>query len=231
MVFSYKSRYINNDLFRAISWPQYTNTCHITTVTAVVNYLYSRSIGIRTVEDNEQALNLGGLKKLERRSDIGNQTLMDWFSTLCQHYGVAYKQPRIFFKEQLAIYKNNSADFIKLKNTIHRDDAVLVYHMENHYNLIIGYAECATKPSESYDPKSLLHRWVILGDHSTYIDGYTEGVLKKANNDMVDKLLEKVDYDILVDLLMPSPIWLRRWGSIRADLAENRNHCLIIFEK
>ena len=82
MINTYKERYVNNELFQAISWPQYINTCHLTSLTAIFNYFYSRSIGIRTVEEIEKKLKLGGFNKLADKSDIGNQTLIKWFCEL-----------------------------------------------------------------------------------------------------------------------------------------------------
>lgn len=231
MILTYKDRYINNRLLSSISWPQYTNTCHLTTITAVFNYLFSQSIGIKSVEEVERTLDLGGVDKLAQKSDIGNQTLMDWYCVLCSHYDLPHKTPKIYFKEKLKRYENNSSEFSKLKLLVKREDAALVYHMENHYNLLIGYFEGATEPVKSYVHNSLLHRWVVLGDHSTYIDDYTKGLLDKASYDAEHQNLDRQEYDIIVDLLMPKPIWVRRWGSIRSDISENYNHCIILFEK
>jgi len=93
---------------------------------------------------------------------------------------------------------------------------------------VIGYAECVTKPSEAYEESALLNRWVILGEHSIYVDNYIERALEKARK---YNYIEQAEYDILEDLLMPTPVWMRRWGSIRKDLRENPNHCLILFER
>lgn len=137
----------------------------------------------------------------------------------------------MYFKENLKKFEDNSREFSKLKSIVKRKDAAIVCHMENHYNLLIGYIEGATEPAESYVHNSLLHRWVVLGDHSTYIDDYIKGLLDKAGHDVENQHIERQEYDIIVDLLMPKPIWVRRWGSIRSDILQNINHCIILFEK
>lgn len=86
MILSYKDKYINNRLLSSISWPQYRNTCHLTTITAVFNYFFSQSIGIKSVEQVERALDLGGFDTLSNKSDIGNKTLMNWYCILCNHF-------------------------------------------------------------------------------------------------------------------------------------------------
>lgn len=231
MILAYKDRYINNRLLSSISWPQYKNSCHLTTITAVFNYFFSQSIGIKSVEQVERALDLGGFDTLAKKSDIGNQTLMNWYCTLCNHFELPHKLPKIYFKENLKKFEDNSWEFSKLKSIVKRKDATLVYHMDNHYNLLIGYFEGATDPAKSYAHNSLLHRWVVLGDHSTYMNDYTKGLLDKAGHDVENKHIERQEYDIIVDLLMPKPIWIRRWGSVRSDISDNINHCIILFEK
>lgn len=79
-------RHVNNALLACISRPQHENSCSLTSLTAVFNYLYSDQLGIKS--STELAARLGIEPPGEFGYGPGNDTVLKWFTDLCRYYGV-----------------------------------------------------------------------------------------------------------------------------------------------
>lgn len=225
----YHDRYVNNRLLACISRPQHENSCSLTSLTAVFNYLYSDQLGIKT--SGELAASLGIEAPGEFGDGPGNNTVLQWFDKLCRHYKVA-GAGRLYLKMEDVSderWDNNAKVFSGLKEAVRGDDQALIYHQDNHYNLIVGYFEHSADPDEAYDTKAKLTRWVILGEHTEY--NPIPGVIQKAMRALPEKVLSEDTCNFILERAGGTPIWSRRWRSIRHDLANTANHCILLFQR
>lgn len=221
-------RYVNNRLLAYISRPQYENSCSLTSLAAVFNYLYSDRLGLK--DSAELAASLGLRSPGESGYGPGNQTMLQWFDKLCKQYEVAgdcrpYLRGEDVSNER---WSDNARVFSGLKEAVRSQHQVLVYHMNNHYNLIVGYFEHSAYPDEAYATGGKLQRWVILGEHSKY--NPIPVVIRKALRFIPEQVLSEDTCNLIMERAGGTPLWSRRWRSIRHDLANTANHCILIFE-
>ncbi|NMD12769.1 MAG: hypothetical protein GYA77_04400 [Candidatus Cloacimonetes bacterium] len=222
-------RYVNNHLLACVSRPQHENSCSLTSLTAIFNYLYSDHIGIKT--SAELASNLGIEAPGEFSYGPGNMTLLQWFDKLCLYYDVKgtghiYLKGEDVTDEQ---WKNNAKVFSDLKEVIRSDDQALIYHQNNHYNLIVGYFEHSANPDKAYETGLELRRWIILGEHTEY--NPIPKIIQKAMRALPEKVLSEDTCNLIMERAGGTPIWSRRWRSIRHDLVKTANHCILIFKR
>ena len=168
----FRERYINQNILNCLSRPQQRWGCSLAAITCVINYLYSHVLGIQTQEGIAKVL---GLSSHDPGSP-GNQELIDWFNqfTRKKRSGAA-----IHGTGEIKFHADNIEPFSEvnekvvraIKNLVHSRRNILVYHLENHYNLVCGYFESAKEPTEAFsDDDPLLERWIVLGDHYPLCD-------------------------------------------------------------
>ncbi|HPI71643.1 MAG TPA: hypothetical protein PLF99_09955 [Tenuifilaceae bacterium] len=103
----------------------------MTSLTAVLNYLFAENLGIKT--SAELASALGIEPHGEFGYGPGNETVLKWFRDICRHFGVAgYRRINLRDKE-VKNWNNNAKLFASLKDAVKSDNQVLVYHMDKHY--------------------------------------------------------------------------------------------------
>ncbi len=221
----FHDRYVNNRLLSCISRPQHENSCSLTSLTAVFNYLYAEQLGIKS--SGELASSLGIEPPGEFGYGPGNETILKWFTSLCSHYGVS-GQGRIYLRdEEMERWDANAEVFAGLKDSVRSANRVLVYHKENHYNLVVGYFEHGVDPDFAYDTGTKLRRWVILGEHSEY--NPIPAIIRKALRALPEKVLSEDTYNLIMESAVGTPVWSRRWRSIRHDLINTPKHCILSF--
>ncbi len=66
-------RYVNNELLSFISRPQYDSSCSMSALTAVINYLFSDQIGIKTTKEWANDINI---HSPEEDMSPGNRTVI-----------------------------------------------------------------------------------------------------------------------------------------------------------
>lgn len=213
-------RFVNNELLKFITRPQYENSCSISSLTAVFNYLFSDKIGIKTT--NELSLIASG-KPAKDITGAGNQTVMNWFSKIIQHYGLKGNCSFYIRDKDVEDWDNNFNLISDMKQKIISKDHALVYHMQNHYNIVIGYFENSDNPDDTYNANAELQRWIILGEHSEYnpLPKLVQNALRLVPNEDM--------YNLVMESIGRTPIWTRRWKSIRHDLMASPNHCALMF--
>jgi len=215
-----QDRYINTGLMELISRPQYENSCSMSALTAVINYLFYEQIGIKTTKEWTKDI---GIQSPEKSMNPGNNTVMEWFNKVCKHYSLQGSCDYFIQGKDLKDWDNNPQVITKLKNAIKNNKQALIYHMSNHYNLVIGYFEHSTDPDDAYNVSAKLKRWIILGEHSDYVPF-------KSIIDTAGRVLPKDKYNLVMDKAT-GPIWCRRWRNIRHDLINTPNHCILSFQK
>jgi len=214
---------MNNELLGFISRPQYENSCSMSSLTAVINYLFSVQIGIKTTKEWAEEIEA---PDPEEPLSPGNETMMSWFKLVCEHYGVEGKCDYFICDEDVEDWDDNPKVITKLKKAIKSKKQALIYHLDNHYNVIVGYFEHATDPDKAYDPDAQLQRWIVLGEHSDYnrLEDFP------AINKILEILKRGDRYNLLYDRCT-APVWSIRWRTIRHDLINTPNHCILMFEK
>ncbi|MFB3845386.1 MAG: hypothetical protein ACE14O_06540 [Candidatus Cloacimonadaceae bacterium] len=220
-------RFVNNDLLNFISRPQYEYSCSISALTAVFNYLFSEQIGIKT--SNELAI-IAAKKQAKDITGAGNLTIMKWFDILCKHYKLKGISKYYLRKENVTDWSKNSKVITDLKEVIRSKDKAFIYHMENHYNVIVGYFEHSDNPDEAYNTNAKLQRWIVLGEHSDY-NPLNFPKIKNAIKVALQKIDKEDLYNYTIESAMRTPIWTRKWRSIRHDLINSPNHCIMVFSK
>ncbi|HNU53425.1 MAG TPA: hypothetical protein PK046_01535 [Candidatus Syntrophosphaera sp.] len=218
-----QDRFMNNELLGFISRPQYENSCSMSSLTAVINYLFSDQIGIKTTKEWAEEIEA---PDPEEPLSPGNETMMSWFKLVCEHYGVEGKCDYFICDEDVEDWDDNPKVITKLKKAIKSKKQALIYHLDNHYNVIVGYFEHATDPDKAYDPDAQLQRWIVLGEHSDYnrLEDFP------AINKILEILKRGDRYNLLYDRCT-APVWSIRWRTIRHDLINTPNHCILMFEK
>lgn len=215
-----QDRYINTDLMELISRPQYDYSCSMSALTAVINYLFSDQIGIKTTKVWAQDI---AIQSPEASMSPGNQTVMEWFIKVCKHYCLVGSCDYFIQKKDVEDWNNNPQVITKLKNAVRNDKQALIYHMSNHYNVVIGFFEHATEPDKAYSSEAELDRWIVFGEHSDYVP-------YKGLIDTAGLVLPDDKYNLVRDKAS-GPIWCRRWKNIRHDLINTPNHCILSFQK
>jgi len=215
-----QDRFINTGLMELISRPQYENSCSMSALTAVINYLFSNQIGIKTTKEWAQDINI---QSPESDMSPGNKTVMEWFDKVCKQYSLVGSCDYFVQRNDVEDWDNNPQVITKLKNAIKNENQALIYHMSNHYNVVIGFFEHATEPDESYTPDAKLERWIVLGEHSDYVPF-------KSILDAAGLVMPEDKYNLVLDKAS-GPIWCRKWKNIRHDLINTTNHCILSFQK
>jgi hypothetical protein len=210
-------------MLECISRPQYENGCSIASLTAVFNFLYAEQLG--GMRSTQELVSIMGLKvdDIGTKLNAGNKTVMGWFDKLTKHFKLQGSSSIYLSAKDVKDYSRNSTVISQFKDDIAKGDSAFIYHMENHYNVVIGYFEHSASPSTAYDKSSELQRWIVLGEHSEYnpITAWMRGMVAFISEDLANKIQDK----------MAGPIWSRRWRSIRHDLLKSPNHCIMVFTK
>lgn len=222
-------RHVNNALLACISRPQHENSCSLTALTAVFNYLYSDQLGIKS--STELAASLGIEPPGEFAYGPGNDTVLKWFAGLCTHYGVSGKGRVHLRGEDVGAerWANNTRVFAGLKVAIRSANQALIYHMNNHYTLIVGYFEHSVDPDAAYDAKARLRRWIILGEHTEY--NAIPKLVQRIMRGLLSKILAEDTFNLIMERAAGTPVWSRRWRSVRHDLITTPKHCILLFER
>ncbi len=223
----YQDRFLNNKILRVLARPQYPDSGSITSLTAVINYLFSEDIGIQTPDEIAKILKFTSAGDLKINPDVSNETIMKWFRLVLTHYNLKGSCRVAVGLNEIKNFDDSLLSFDYMKNQIPREDRIYVYHLENHFNLVAGYFESAhyDQPDKVYSELDNLSKWILLGEHTT-----------NKNLEFILKLLKNIPLNFqmklyIEDKLNPSPIWCRRWKNIRKDFLYSQNHCFIQFEK
>lgn len=217
-------RYVNNDLIGYISRPQHGNSCSFTALTAVFNYLFAKRVGIKTSNELAKAI---GIKAPKDITGYGNPELLRFFEKLCKNYGVVGNCGYFLRGKDVKDWEKNTQIFSNLKVATKSPNTALIYHLSNHYNLIVGYFEHAVNPDDAYNPEATINRWVVIGEHSEY--NPIPNLVQVAGK-LAASFVHKEDaYNQLMERATLSPIWSRRWRDLRHDLMSNGNHCILRF--
>lgn len=219
-------RYINNELLGFISRPQYDTSCSMSSLTAVINYLYADQIGIKTTKEWVKDI---GIQSPEDRMSPGNQSVMEWFRMVVKKYHLKGYCGFFIQDEDVEDWDKNPKLIASLKQAVKSNDQVLIYHLSNHYNLIAGYFESSIIPDNAYNAKAKLERWIVLGEHSDY--NHLPKILQKFIMKLPSKIMSEDAKNLLMERAGSPPIWCRRWGSIRNDLINTPNHCIMSFRR
>ncbi|MDD2228586.1 MAG: hypothetical protein PHY48_04145 [Candidatus Cloacimonetes bacterium] len=216
-------RYINHQMLDCISRPQYENGCSIASLTAVFNYLYAEQLG--GMKSSLELASIMGLKvdDIGTKLNASNKTVMGWFDRLTKHYKLHGSCSIYLSAKDVKDYSRNAAVISQFKDDIAKEDKAFIYHLENHYNVVLGYFEHSVSPAKAYDTSADLQRWIVLGEHSEYnpIKDWMRMAVSLVNEDLANKIQDK----------MAGPIWSRRWRSIRHDLLKSPHHCIMVFSK
>jgi hypothetical protein len=162
----YEARSVNDRILRSISRPQYPANCSIAALTAVINYLYGAG-GRQNVTQEDFASTIG--VDIRTGRGPGNRVLLDWFDTYL-------KKKKLVGAARLDVEGNdvnNSSPtkdeqiFAHVKKMVDSVDTIYVRHLDDHYNLVCGYFECASRKNEAFSAKrpKNFKRWLIMADH------------------------------------------------------------------
>lgn len=216
-------RYVNNELLGFISRPQYDSSCSMSSLTAVINYLYSDQIGIKTTKEWAKEI---GIHSPETKMSPGNESVLDWFRRIVEKYGLK-GGCGYFIQDRDVDWDSNPEVISRLKRAVRSKDQALIHHLSNHYNLVAGYFEAAKKPDDAYDTKARLERWIVLGEHSDF--NHIPDMLQKFIRTIPEKVMSEDAKNLLMERAGSPPVWCRRWGSIRHDLMNTPKHCILRF--
>lgn len=214
-------RYVNNEMLKYISRPQYSNSCSITALTAIFNYLFAQKLGSVKTSD-ELAVAVTG-KPAGHVHGIGNNDVVLWFNILCEHYDLKGSAEIYLRGEDVKNIDNNERIITELKECIRSSGTALIYHLDNHYVTVVGYFDHASRPENAYEADTKLKRWLIMGEQSEYtpIPRWAQRIMRA--------ILKGELYETIMEMFGRAPLWSRRWGFIRTDLMERSNHCLLKF--
>ena len=150
-------RFVNNDVLRYLCRPQYRYGCAIAALTSVVNYLYAGKLGVVTQERLAEEL---GLKILDigTKIDPSNDDIMEWFDRFV-------RERKLRGRAKIFCDRRKRLDFSALRHRIVSPRSILIYHLENHYNIVCGYFGSATDPREAYSNGGNTETWLLLADH------------------------------------------------------------------
>ena len=190
----FHDRYVNNRILECLSRPQYVYSCGLTSLTCVVNFLWSHKLGIITQE--VLARQLGFDAKRSGEESPGNRTILDWFRKFRAIYHLSGTEDMLLDRESFPAL--NSVGYEKMvvnvKRTVRSKDTILIHHTANHYNIVCGYFEAAEKPDEAYKKDVFVKRWLLLAEH---YDGNNEGPIDSIRFRDLRKALRDKDYGVL----------------------------------
>lgn len=218
-------RYVNNELLQFISRPQYDTSCSMSSLTAIINYLYADQIGIKTTKEWAKEIEI---HSPDTRMAPGNQTLLEWFRIVVEKYNLK-GNCGYFIQDKDVGWADNPEVISMLKQAVKSRNHALIYHMSNHYNIIAGYFESSQNPDDAYNDNSKLERWIVLGEHSDF--NPIPKIVQKLIMKLPSKIMSEDAKNLLMERAGSPPIWCRRWGSIRNDLINTPNHCIMIFQR
>jgi len=219
-------RYVNNELLGFISRPQYDSSCSMSSLTAVINYLFSDQIGIKTTKEWANDINI---HSPEENMSPGNRTVMGWFNRVCKSYQLNGSCGYFIQDDDVEDWADNQQVIAKLKKAVNNKNQALIYHLDNHYNLIVGYFDHARKPDDAFNPDAKLERWIVLGEHSDY--NFIPDFIMKIIDILPTNILSEDHKNLLKERTGSPPVWCRKWGSIRHDLMNTPNHCIMLFQR
>jgi len=190
----YHDRYVNNRILKCLSRPQYIYSCGLTSLTCVVNFLWSRKLGIITQE--VLARQLGFSAKSSGEESPGNRTILKWFRKFRAIHHLTGTEN--LFLDADSYLAPNSVGYEKMvanvKRTVRSKDTILIHHTANHYNIVCGYFESAEKPDEAYRKDAFVKRWLLLAEH---YDRDNEGPIDSIRFRDLRKALRDKDYGVL----------------------------------
>jgi hypothetical protein len=149
-------RFVNNRILESVFRPQYRYGCAIAALTTVLNYLYSSRLGIITQEQIGRELNLE-IRDIGTKIDPGNKEIMEWFCRFMKKRKLNGK---------VRVYTDNGTNkyFEALKLVVDSPHKILMYHLENHYNIVCGFYDSPTTPTDAYSNDSNAEGWLIFAD-------------------------------------------------------------------
>jgi hypothetical protein len=71
-----RTRYVNTKVVEHLSRPQYDWSCSMTALTGVVNYLYSKELGVQTQESVARSLGMN-IEDIGTGGGPGNDTIIN----------------------------------------------------------------------------------------------------------------------------------------------------------
>ncbi|KAG9391391.1 basic immunoglobulin-like variable motif-containing protein isoform X2 [Carpediemonas membranifera] len=173
-----RTRVLMHPRWACLSRGQYKFSCGISSLTSVFNFLHSR-IGKGSLPPLTQEMALLALGFAPPFSGIrfgpftGNATLRNWYGILCQKCGVEGSCGFVYKKYGPGRTPISSTEaHSRLCKALASDTMAVVYHLNNHYNVPIGYDMTHMDPRDAY--RGLLEgeapvdktTWVIIGDPS-----------------------------------------------------------------
>ena len=93
--------------------------------------------------------------------DPENEDIMEWFRKFVKHRKLRGRA-RIFLD------RKSDEDYAALKRAVRSPSKILMYHLVNHYNIVCGFYESATKPGHAYASKADTVGWLILSDSNDH---------------------------------------------------------------
>lgn len=160
----FRDRFVNNLVLACVSRPQYSYSCSVTALTAVINFLFSSRIGIHTQEAIGRSLGMNSAEVGYGRAP-GNQDIMQWFRTFARDKGLSVSCEIGFDRCSVEDWATNEQTLDRFKRAVRSENQILVYHLDNHFNLVCGYFESARQPAASFGDDPFLERWVVLAEH------------------------------------------------------------------
>lgn len=161
-------RYVNNEILKFISRPQPEVGCSIASLACVINYLYSATIGLKSVEDLSGLLGVADVDDIGRPGHkVSNDKLMYWYGILCKKLlDVRRVCHRFVNREDVTDWSQNELVFTRIRSSVRSRDEILVCHIDGHYNLVCGYYDQAGTVKGANDESNIKYRYLILADHS-----------------------------------------------------------------
>ena len=200
-------RYINNDLLKYITWPQYKNGCSLATLTCVFNYLFHEVTGILSPVDIGKIIG----RDPRKMGSPGDSQLIKYFKSICEAKevrGLARMAFRNSAKSKILTAEIDSA--------ICRKDSILAYHIAGHYLLVAGYYDGSNRPEEVLVKKPN-DRYYIFADHLPDEQSTIKSIFAH---------IAKIHPD--GNLYLPGPLLCRRWGDVWNGFRHNEE-CFIEF--
>jgi hypothetical protein len=151
-----RNRFVNNEILACTCRPQYRYGCAIAALATVINYLYSSKLGIIKQEQIAEELGME-IQDIGTSIDPGNEDVMEWFARFVQ-------QRKLHGRARIFLNRKKDEEYVALKRVVKSPDKILMYHLENHYNIVCGFYESATKPTDAYSGKADTEKWLILAD-------------------------------------------------------------------
>ena len=192
VVLQCQDRFVNNKLVGYVSRPQHKLCCSITALTGVFNYLYADIVGIKTSFELASILKIP-IDDIGTTIDPSNSDIMDWFRTIVFELGLNGTCDFFLRDNDIDDLNYNLKSYTKIKETIKCKNNALIYHMDNHYTLIVGFFDSARDSKEVYQPNTSLDWyiksldwWIILGEHYCKFDPIWSILFRDLSKDIKD---------------------------------------------